>query len=151
MPSRYSNFPRSIDPSVTTLLHTPNMTRSYTFLVDDTLERHVQTQAFDEECAVYSREISKGSLSDDTDSDTSLFQRFLRRVLSLRGLQARGASLLFRSPGSQTPWSQVDLQDLKGCLPSAHGARARPSSHAAPPSLRARQAWEGQSVGDYSF
>jgi hypothetical protein len=50
---------------------TKRPSRSYTFLVDDTLERHVQTQAFDEQRAAYSKRIIKGSLSDDTDSEDS--------------------------------------------------------------------------------
>ncbi|THH03198.1 hypothetical protein EW146_g10491, partial [Bondarzewia mesenterica] len=39
--------------------------------MDDTLELHVQSPAFDEECAVYSKRIGKDPLSDDSDSDYS--------------------------------------------------------------------------------
>ncbi|GBE88767.1 hypothetical protein SCP_1401720 [Sparassis crispa] len=41
------------------------------FLRDDTLERHVHSAVFDEECAAYSKEIAKGPPSDDSDADYS--------------------------------------------------------------------------------
>jgi hypothetical protein len=43
----------------------------YTFLADDTLELYVNSAAFDKECAARSREIYRGSLSDDIDLDYS--------------------------------------------------------------------------------
>jgi hypothetical protein len=39
--------------------------------VDDTLELHVHSPAFDKECAVYSKWIGKGPPSDDSDFDYS--------------------------------------------------------------------------------
>jgi hypothetical protein len=37
--------------------------------VDDTLELHIHSPAFDKECAMYSKGIGKGPPSDDSDSD----------------------------------------------------------------------------------
>ena len=47
------------------------LTRSYTFLVIDTLELHIHSLAFDKECAAYSNRISNVPLSDDSDIDYS--------------------------------------------------------------------------------
>jgi len=50
--------------SFTFYLPSSILTYSYTFLVDDTLEFHVHSPAFDKECAMYSRGIGKAPLSD---------------------------------------------------------------------------------------
>ena len=133
-------------------------THSYTYLVDDTLELHVRSLAFDKECAVYANGIGKGPIRPQRfrllrphQSLGGLLRGFFHRVLSLQCLQARGPPLLFWYPGFQTLGSQVDLPDVQGCLHSAFGARARFSSYAASASLRASQTWKGQSVGEYSF
>ena len=47
------------------------LTHSYSFLVYDASELYVLSTAFDEECAVRSKEISKGLLSDDGSSGYS--------------------------------------------------------------------------------
>ena len=47
----------------------PPTSHSYTFLVGDTWERYVNSAEFDKECALRSREISRGLPSDDSNSD----------------------------------------------------------------------------------
>ena len=53
-----------LDPKSEFFLPSSILTYSYTFLVDDTLEFHVHSPAFDKECAMYSRGIGKAPLSD---------------------------------------------------------------------------------------
>jgi hypothetical protein len=97
---------------------------TYTFLVDDRWERHVQTQTFDEECA---RCISKGSLSDNTDPDdddssvssvessryevSKLEAHFY--YFGLRGRRRRGPKLIFRTSKDVFPASTGPEQDFR--------------------------------------
>ena len=88
--------------------------------MDDTLELHVYSQAFDQECAVYSKGIGRGPPSDDNDSeyssdhsslwedsssvstiessryDVSKLEAYLY-YLGIRGARRRGPKLIFRT------------------------------------------------------
>jgi hypothetical protein len=91
----------------------------YIFLVD-TLELHVHSPAFDEECAVYSKGIVKGPPFDDGDSDyssdhSSLWEKdssvssvessryYVSKLeaylyyFGIRGPRRRGPKLIFRT------------------------------------------------------
>ena len=92
------------------------LTCSYTRLVDNSLELHVYSTAFDRECAAYSR--SKSSDTSDTDDsyglgslwdansdtstveaspyDVSIIEAYLY-YFGLRGIKRRGPKLIFRT------------------------------------------------------
>ena len=89
------------------------LTCSYTFIVDDIWELHVQSPTFDQECAAYFKRIAKGPPSDDSDSynsddnslleDSSLSRYDVSKLeaylyyFGIRGPRRRGPKLIFRT------------------------------------------------------
>src|SRR5258706_12160247 len=68
--------------------------------------------------------------------DVSKLEVYLS-YFGIRGIRCLGPKLIY--------------QTSKDVFNAPSGARARSSSHAASACLRARQTWQGQSVGCYSF
>ena len=102
-------------------IYWPTCTSTF-LVVNDFLEHHVRSEAFDKDCARGSKEIP---LKDDLPyeecnaSDHAGSCQPLQQVLFIRSLPAWGLPIPFRYPRSHTLGSQVDLPDIQGRLPSA--------------------------------
>lgn len=115
--------------------------------MDDPLEFHVRSLAFDKECIVYSKGIGKGLPSDDSDSDSSNHSSFLEKD-SFRNSSRYDASKLearlyyFGIRGSRRRGPKLIFRTSKDAFPAPSGPEQNPRL------MRLRAVYEHHALGE---